>query len=322
MTPKKITVAEAVERFLKSKSLRATPHYIETISGFLRPLVEQHGARPLSYLTIDRMEDYILFLKSVDVKFGNHPKRPPVEGKLSKSTLESHHRTLTAFFNWMLKRPEYGVKSNPMVEIPRPRIWDSDVKPKGVSWNTYMRLVEAARNIADPQYRYRNLALIYFLPDTACRAQGVCELRRENLDLTGRTARVIEKFGKPRDVFFITLTRLRLEAWLRVAPKSEYVFCRLRKVDAGQPLTQSGLYQIITDLCKAANIRRDHYVSPHDLRHMFATLADESGINPSHLQQIMGHESPRTTEGYIHRSIHVLQAAHERHSPLNRLKDV
>jgi site-specific recombinase XerD len=317
--PKAITVEQAVISFLRSKSLRATPHYIETISGFMRMFTEYYGNRTVSTLTLDDMEQYAAYLQTVDKKFEGHPKRPVVDGKLSKATIDSHHRTLRTFFNWMLERPEYNVKSNLMLKVPRPRIFESDVRIKRVEWVTYKQLIEAAKMLTPFPMRARALALLYMLPDTGCRAEGICTLRWANVDLALRRAYVVEKFDKGRFVFFLTITRTCLEIWRRAAPKSEFVFCSLRGRDAGQPLTPSGLYGIITDLSEKAGLPRSQWVAPHDLRHMFATYADESGIPLAYLQALMGHERAETTARYIHRSGLMLQGIHDQHSPLRRL---
>jgi integrase len=313
--PRKPTVAEATESFLRSKSLRATPHYIATITGFMRYFVDYYGHRTVSSLSIDDMEEYAVYLQNLDVKFAAHPRRYPVAEKLSKTTIDSHHRTLRAFFNWLIKRPEYGVKANPMLEVPRPRIFDSDVRIKRVEWLTYKRLIEAARTLEGAAQK-RALAILYMLPDTGCRAAGLCGLKWADVDLAERRAHVVEKFGKGRYVWFLVNTRRQLEEWKKHAPKSEYVFCSIRPHDLGQALTPSGLYQILTDLSRRAKLERDKWVSPHDLRHMFATYADEKGIPIAYLQALMGHERAETTARYIHRSGEALRLAHDKYSPL------
>ncbi|MBX3082958.1 MAG: tyrosine-type recombinase/integrase [Anaerolineae bacterium] len=317
--PKMITVGDAAANFLRSKSLKATPHYIETISGFMRMFADKYGERSVSTLTLDDMEEYAAYLQTVELKFTNHPNRPTVKGTLSKSTIDSHHRTLRAFFNWMLERPEYHVKSNLMLKVPRPRIFESDMRIKRVEWQTYMLLIETAKMLAPAAMQARALALLYMLPDTGCRAEGVCGLRWSDVDLALRRAYVVEKFGKGRFVFFLPITRRRLEAWRQLAPKSEFVFCSLRESDKGQPLTPSGLYQIIIGISERAKLPREKQVAPHDLRHMFATYADESGISLPYLQALMGHERSETTARYIHRSGLMLQSIHDDHSPLRRL---
>lgn len=315
---KTISVADAVENFLRSKSLRATPHYIETISGFMRVFVNYFGRRTVASLTIDNMEEYAVYLQNIDVKYANHPTSRPVEGKFSKSTLDSHHRTLHTFFNWVMKRPEYGVKFNPMLEVPRPRIFEGDVRIKRVEWTTYLALIEAAKRL-DFIPRLRALALLYLMPDTGARAEGICNLKWDDVDLTMRRAQVMEKFRKSREVYFLVNTRLRLEMWRKHMPNSAYVFCALRPANLGQPLTTSGLYQVLTGLSKTAKLPRDKWVAPHDLRHMFATYADEAGIRMEHLQALMGHEDSTTTRRYIQRRPEVLQDAHDASSPIRRL---
>lgn len=316
----KITVNEAVENFLRSKSLKSSDHHLRTITSFMDRFREMYGHRRVAALTLDDMEEYAVYLANIDVRYAGHPTHHPVEGKLSKSTIDAHHRTLRSFFNWMIKRPEYGVTSNPMLEVTRPRIFEGDTKIKRVEWVTYLRLIEVAKTLTPEDVRARAIALLYFLPDTGCRAEGVCKLKWSDVDLAMRQARVVEKFGKKRTVFFMPNTRVRLELWRQHAPKdTEYVFCSLRGRDQGQQLTTDGLYQIVIGVSEKAGLPRDKWVPPHALRHMFATYADESGIQISHLQALMGHERSDTTRHYVHRSEVLLQNEHDEHSPLRRL---
>lgn len=317
--PRHITVQDAVTSFLRSKSLSASDHHIHTITSLMKPFTIIFGRRRVSSLTLDDMEQYAAYLLDTNTKYQKHWIRKPIKGKLSKSTVDAHHRTLRSFFNWMMKRPEYRIDRNPMLDVPRPRIFDNDVRIKHVEWETYKALLTAADQMMPLPFRLRALALLYFIPDTGCRAGGICGLRWSDVNLVTRQAQVTEKYGKKRTVFFLDITRQALEAWHMITQDSEFVFCAMRDWRVGLQLTPTGLYQIIRDLSEAAGISDDQRVSPHMLRHMFATEADAAGISAEYLQALMGHEKRETTQRYIHRSNRLLQEAHDHHSPLLKL---
>ena len=67
---------------------------------------------------------------------------------------------------------------------------------------------------------------------------------------------------------------------------------------SGRALTRTMVFYIVRDLAEAAGIRKT--ISPHTLRHSFATALLEGGANLRAIQQMLGHESIATTEIYLH----------------------
>jgi len=92
-----------------------------------------------------------------------------------------------------------------------------------------------------------------------------------------------------------------IEAWmtdrarLKVKPGDENILFLNRR---GGRLTRQRAFQIVKELAKAAGIRKN--ISPHTLRHSFATHLLEGGANLRAIQQMLGHESIATTQIYIH----------------------
>ncbi len=84
-------------------------------------------------------------------------------------------------------------------------------------------------------------------------------------------------------------------SWLPVKPGCDNILFLNRR---GGALTRVRIFQIIKDLASAAGIRKN--ISPHTLRHSFATHLLEGGANLRAIQQMLGHESITTTQIYIH----------------------
>ena len=84
----------------------------------------------------------------------------------------------------------------------------------------------------------------------------------------------------------------------------------------GRPLTRNMIFMIVRDLALAAGIRA--HVSPHTLRHSFATHLLEGGANLRAIQQMLGHSSIATTEVYLHLQSSTLHAQILAHHPRNK----
>ena len=88
----------------------------------------------------------------------------------------------------------------------------------------------------------------------------------------------------------------------------------------GAPLTRVMIFYIVKQLCEAAGIKKT--ISPHTLRHSFATHLLEGGANLRAIQQMLGHESITTTEIYVHIDREQLRKEILRHHPRNNKKNV
>lgn len=84
----------------------------------------------------------------------------------------------------------------------------------------------------------------------------------------------------------------------------------------GRHLSRVMIFYIVKQLCEAAGIKKN--ISPHTLRHSFATHLLEGGANLRAIQQMLGHESIATTEIYLHLDRHLLRQEILMHHPRNR----
>lgn len=148
----------------------------------------------------------------------------------------------------------------------------------------------------------RNRAIIEIMYSCGLRVSEVCNLALRFLYLDVGFIRVIGKGDKERLVpigseavkhlkIYLEYTRLHQQ------PKSgdeEIIFLNRR----GGRLSRVMIFMIVKDLAKKAGIRKD--ISPHTLRHSFATHLVEGGADLRAVQEMLGHESITTTEIYTH----------------------
>lgn len=147
----------------------------------------------------------------------------------------------------------------------------------------------------------RNHAIIETIYGSGLRVSELCDARLSRLSLDDALLIVEGKGSKQRIVPLsptaVDLIRdyLPLRSRLNIKPAGQDVIFLNRR---GAPLTRVMVFYIIRDLAAMAGIKKT--VSPHTLRHSFATHLLEGGANLRAIQEMLGHESIATTELYLH----------------------
>lgn len=174
-------------------------------------------------------------------------------------------------------------------------------------------------NIDDPLGR-RNRAIIETLYGCGLRVSELVDLQLSQLFLEEGYITVRGKGEKERIVPISPLaTRLIAEyvatdrSDVKPKPGDENTLFLNRR---GKRLTRQMVFMIIRDLAALAGIRKT--ISPHTLRHSFATHLLEGGANLRAIQQMLGHESIATTEIYLHLDRTALRAQILQHHPRNQ----
>ena len=152
---------------------------------------------------------------------------------------------------------------------------------------------------ADKAESPRNRAIVEMLYGSGLRVSELCDLRISRLAVADAMV-IIEGKGSKQRIVPVSPTAMQcIGEYLphRPEPKNgaeDILFLNRR----GNRLTRVMIFLIIKQLAEAAGI--DKSVSPHTLRHSFATHLLEGGANLRAIQQMLGHESIATTEIYVH----------------------
>jgi integrase/recombinase XerD len=236
------------------------------------------------------------------------PKGTP--GKLSVETLYLEIAALRAFYRFA--ENEKLLEANVAETLSLPRRWKR--LPKDLSADEIERLlkpapVETPSDLADQAV----LELAY-----ACglRLAELCGLRLEQLRLEAGFINVVGKGNKERVVPVGRQAVGALERYLEagrpklVTPRSTAAVFLNRRGRAFAPVT---LWQRIKRRARQAGLERN--VTPHMLRHSFATHLLEHGADLRVIQELLGHASISTTEVYTHVSGHRLRELHRRFHP-------
>lgn len=185
--------------------------------------------------------------------------------------------------------------------------------------------IDAMIAAIDPSAReaVRDRALIETLYGCGLRVSEAINLEVSRLYLDEGYLAVVGKGNKERLVPLGEITADALRAWLaeradgKIRPGEEnYVFLAPR---TGGRITRMRVFDIVRRLAADAGISRE--VSPHTLRHSFASHLLEGGANLRAIQQMLGHESIATTQIYIHIDRSRLREEILLHHPRNRRRD-
>lgn len=166
---------------------------------------------------------------------------------------------------------------------------------------------------------HRNRAIIEMLYGSGLRVSELTALKLSNIYRSEHYMLIEGKGSKQRLVPISPVAEEWFQYWLQdralwpISPGSEdYAFLNRR----GAPLTRVMVFTIIKRLCQAAGIRKN--ISPHTLRHSFATHMLQNGADLRIIQQLLGHEDITTTEIYTHVEVQDLKRAILAYHPANQ----
>ena len=146
----------------------------------------------------------------------------------------------------------------------------------------------------EPEAR-REAAWFFVLAHTGIRLSELLDLRRADLDLEGARLRIRQGKGRRDRVVYLSSTAVRaLQGYLAQAPRQpeEPLFQR-----AGRPLHERWVQRRLRALGETAGVPE---VSPHRLRHTFATRLANLGVSVLTIQKLLGHDKLSTTQRYVH----------------------
>ena len=166
----------------------------------------------------------------------------------------------------------------------------------------------------------RNRAIIEMLYGSGLRVSELVNLKLSDMYLDDGFMRVLGKGSKQRLVPISDESKKQFLLWMECRRASvieqegqgDYAFLNRR----GHQLTRVMIFTIIKRLCAAAGIQKN--ISPHTLRHSFATHLLQNGADLRVIQQLLGHEDITTTEIYTHLEVSDLREAILKYHPANQ----
>lgn len=216
------------------------------------------------------------------------------------SSISRNLITIKVLFRF-LKR-EGAISNNPAFYIDTPKLWQ--LIPEVLSCEEVERLL----NMPDPAHPTgaRDKAILELLYSSGLRVSEVCRIKIYDVDDS-----YVKVFGKGSKERIVPLGKFALQAidhYLRFRDNFESEEQKtLFVTKGGRPVDRIYVWRMIKEYGRKGNIQKN--ISPHTLRHSFATHLLDNGAELRVIQEMLGHASITSTERYTHIShTHLLQA--------------
>ena len=280
-----------MEKGLAANTIASYRRDLEQFERFLK----KQQIQDLQSITLKTLRSYLDYLQNIG---------------LAPRSIARQISNLRGFFGFLTT--EAYLVQNPAELLQAPKI--GSALPRYLDLNQVNRLLEPAERTSATEIR--NRAMLELLYATGVRVSELIRLRISDLDRTEGVVRVIGKGNKQR---FIPVGReaLRSVGEYLEGPRAEILKQRpspyLFVTAQGKPMTRQGFWKLLRLRGRAAGVRGK--LSPHVLRHSFATHLLEGGADLRSVQTMLGHADIGTTQIYTHVMRSHLRKTIEEHHP-------
>ncbi len=288
------------------------------IAAFINYVQVERGLAPNSVAAYRRdLQKFAAFCQQRRLKPAAVERQHIVDflGRLYQQGLDSRSVarqlvTLRNFFRFLLQ--EGAVRHDPVEHIESPRVWKR--LPKYLSLEEVERLLAVDK--AEQPLEFRDRAMLEVLYATGLRVSELVSLKVSDLQLEAGLVRCLGKGSKERVVPLGRKAQAALEDYLRrgrpplIARRpSPYLFVSRR----GGRMTRQNFWHLLRRRARAAGVRAP--LTPHTLRHSFATHLLERGADLRAVQLLLGHADISTTQIYTHVAQERLRQVYRAHHP-------
>lgn len=279
-----ITLSKNIDNFIKYLT-NEKRYPITTINTYKRNLDIFYAyitLKKINYLTID-IKEIRNFLKYLDAL------------KYKSSSISQLLSSLRHFYSYLVIQNQLSF--NPFKSIRNPK---KEKKLPNFLQNDELEKIFASIDTST-ELGLRNRLIIELLYATGLRVSELVNLNINNINISQKEIRVIGKGNKERIVYFGEYAQLYLTKYLEDARpilKGSQKNDRLILNKNGEPITSRSIENIVNKVVQDAAVK--HNISPHGLRHTFATDLLNNGADLKSVQELLGHSSLSTTEIYTH----------------------
>jgi integrase/recombinase XerD len=280
--------------FLKIEK-RYSTNTVEAYRRDITKFLEFAGEGPLEAFDATSIRSYII--KCLD------------DGRNSRSTAR-YLSSLKSFFNFLCE--EKYLRDNPAQILESPKLWRKLPNVVGLDE------VEALLACPDPKtvLGIRDRAMLEVLYATGLRVSELVSLKSSDVDLEVGYIRSMGKGSKERVVPLGAIANEAVQDYIDVARRvllKDNTAHELFITRLGRKMTRQGFWKILKAYALKANIKTS--VSPHTLRHAFATHLLERGADLRSVQEMLGHADISTTQIYTHILQDRMRKVHDKFHP-------
>lgn len=272
-----------------------------TIDSYKRDLDDFYKFTNKSYKFIDKDDliNYIGYLNK----------------KISARSINRHIVSIKNYFKF-LERNNY-IKNNPCIDITG--LKTPKKMPRVLSEDDIDNLLDIKLTDA---YSYRNKAMLELMYSSGLRVSELLNLEVNNIDFNMNLVRVYGKGSKERIVPIDDIATKYLRDYISVYrytllknKESDLLFLNSR----GSKLSRQGFFKILKSIAKEKGIKKE--LSPHTIRHSFATHLLNNGADLRSIQTMLGHENIETTQIYTHVSNNYVKENYDEYHPRSKKND-
>lgn len=216
------------------------------------------------------------------------------EKKESSSTVSRYISALRTFFNYLVKIEYLDKNVFLLIKLPK----KGKHLPKFFYYNEIENMLDSID--IDTSLGYRNMLLLDLLYATGVRVSELVNIKISDIDINGKKIKIMGKGSKERYVYFDDNTKdminIYIKKWRRELDKKNSKYLLLN--NNGEGLSTRGVRYILDGIIKKTSI--DKNISPHMLRHSFATSLLNEGCDIMSVQELLGHSSLSATGIYTH----------------------
>jgi integrase/recombinase XerD len=296
----------SLERGL-SENTRAA--YAADLASFIR-FLEQRNVRSINSVKRQHIVDFLLSEKG-RAPAGPVQRLPRRREGLSPASIARRLVSIRVLFRY-LQQEGLLSRSNVTETMDSPKVWK--LLPNTLTYREVDRLLAAPAE--NKQTGIRDRAMLETMYGTGLRVSEVAHLRLEDLHFDAGYLRCTGKGRKERVVPIGQAARNHLQRYLdEVRPQmlkrgdNRFVFLTRR----GMPFSRKGIWKLIKQYQRKAGIEKN--VTPHTLRHSFATHLLANGAPLRVIQEMLGHADIATTQIYTHLDPSRLKSVHEQYHP-------
>ncbi len=280
-----------IDRHCSRLTQRNYRHYLKRFGNWVFSQRPDFTMETLDLVTVTK---YRVYLSRLETKPGMN---------LSRATQDYHLIALRSFIKLLIKRDV------PTLAPEKIELGKSESRSLKFLTTEQVERLLSSPGISDER-QLRDKAILEVLFSTGLRVSELVGLNRETIDFERREFGVIGKGGRPRVVFLSVRSGRWLKTYLaKRQDKGKALFVS----DAGR-LTVRSVQRLVAKYCHKAKL--PVIITPHGLRHSFATDLLMGGADIRSVQEMLGHKNIATTQIYTHITNQQLKKVHELHHSL------